>query len=73
MLEFPEVREPEPGFRVRRMSLAEYAEFIYACLLRNPNITSDSCLTLRTGEAKMERFRIRQSPGDSSRGVPSAP
>lgn len=61
MLNFPEVSEPEPEFSLRRMSLSEYAEFSYACLLRNPNITSATCLTLPTGEENMERFRLQIS------------
>ncbi len=57
MLDFPIIPKGiEPP--LPKMTLQEYAHFSERCLLSNPAITPQNCLTKRNDEATMQPFRL---------------
>lgn len=61
-MQFPSLPDqPEPP--MRKMTLREYTNFSYQCLLANPEITPENCMTVRTDEAEIKvPFRMRRGP-----------
>jgi hypothetical protein len=46
MIKIPDIPN-EAGLPLPEMHLAEYAHFSESCLLNNPSVTPDNCLTTR--------------------------
>jgi len=66
MLEFPTIpADIELSLpKMPKMTLQEYAHFSEQCLLSNPSITPQNCLTRRNDEATMQPFRLSSPEED---------
>jgi hypothetical protein len=57
MIKFPNLGRMEPS--QRKMSSEEYLEFCDFCIRNNPRITSENCLSRKSGEEEIKvPFRI---------------